>query len=167
MWIELKVSGLAVDPKTNMPVVLLKDSEQKYFLPIWIGIFEASAIATELEGIQTHRPMTHDLIRNVLEKLDATLKAIQIYEVKENTFLANLVVVKSGGEEVQVDARPSDAIALALRYKAPILGKEEVLESTARSPQGAKTIQPSKRSAEEWEELLKGLSEDAFGKYKM
>src|SRR3972149_3724613 len=123
MLIEVKVSGLTIDPLTNTPIVILKDLEEKKIIPIWIGLFEASAIATELEKIAFSRPMTHDLITEILRSLDATVTRIEISDLKNNTFFANIYLLQNG-RNFTVDARPSDAIAIALRSNAPIFVDE-------------------------------------------
>ncbi|MFH1017322.1 MAG: bifunctional nuclease family protein [Pseudomonadota bacterium] len=166
MLIEVKVAGLALDPNSNMPMVLLADPEKKKTLPIWIGIFEASAIATQLEGIRLARPMTHDLVRNVIETVGAKVLRVEIHDLKENTFYASLVVQGREGNELRVDARPSDAIAVALRFGAPILVESRLLDEAPKAPQ-AKDLKAGTKTVEEWAELLKNLSDEAFGKYKM
>ena len=126
MWLEMKVKGLALDPLSNMPMIILRDEEEKRSLPIWVGLFEANAIALELEKIATPRPMTHDLIKNILESLDAKVAKVVVNDLKENTFFAT-IHLQVGDSEVTVDSRPSDAIALALRVAAPIFVEEEVV----------------------------------------
>ena len=126
MWLEMKVKGLALDPLSNMPIIILRDEEEKRSLPIWVGLFEANAIALELEKISTARPMTHDLIKNILEALDARVIKIEVNDLRENTFYA-VIHLKLGSTDVTVDSRPSDAIALALRVDAPIYVEEDVL----------------------------------------
>lgn len=125
--IEMKVEGLTLDPITNMPIIILKDGTGKRALPIWVGIFEANAIALEMEKISTPRPMTHDLIRNILEGLDATVNHICVSALKDNTFYA-VISVRIAGADVDIDSRPSDAIAVALRVNAPILVEPKVIE---------------------------------------
>src|SRR5512134_989008 len=117
MQIEMTIKGLMVDPITNMPIVILKDKEGDRVLPIWVGVHEANAIALQIENIATPRPMTHDLLRNVIHDLNASVQRIVVCDLKENTFYAQIHLV-TGGETVTVDSRPSDAIALALRTKA-------------------------------------------------
>lgn len=131
MWLEMKVKGVALDPMSNMPIIILRDEEEKRSLPIWVGIFEANAIALELEKIPTPRPMTHDLIKSVLDALDARVSKVVVNDLRENTFFA-LIHLMVGGAEVTVDSRPSDAIALALRVGAPIFVDDDVV-SRARS----------------------------------
>ncbi|HXG02089.1 MAG TPA: bifunctional nuclease family protein [Candidatus Binatia bacterium] len=126
MFVEMKVRGLALDPLSNMPIIILRDEEDKRSLPIWVGIFEANAIALELEKISTPRPMTHDLIKNILEAVEARVVKVAVTDLKENTFFA-VLHLQLAGAEYTVDSRPSDAIALALRVGAPIYVDEEVV----------------------------------------
>jgi bifunctional DNase/RNase len=166
MLVEVTVAGLAVDPKSNLPLVLLTDVEKQRTLPIWIGIFEASAIAARLEGIRLARPMTHDLVRNVVTGLNGTLLRVEIHALKENTFYSALVMRTAVGDEIRIDARPSDAIAVALRSGAPILVDEELLNQAPAIAQSG-NLKADPKSAEEWGEILNNLSDEAFGKYKM
>ena len=126
MWVEMKVKQLALDPLSNMPMIVLRDEEEKRSLPIWVGLAEANAIALELEKIPTARPMTHDLIRNILESVGARVSKVVVNDLKENTFYA-IIHLRLGANDLTVDSRPSDAIALALRVDAPIYVDEEVL----------------------------------------
>ncbi|MFQ5917642.1 MAG: bifunctional nuclease family protein, partial [Candidatus Binatia bacterium] len=128
--IEMAVAGLTLDPVTKTPIVLLKDSDNKLNLPIWIGLLEATAMATELEGIKMARPMTHDLLKNVLMEVGVSVNFVEITELKENTYYA-LVHLKLNGRELSIDSRPSDAIALALRSKSPIYVSKAVLEASS------------------------------------
>ena len=167
MMIEMKVSGLSIDPFTNMPFMVLKDDAEKYRLPIWIGLFEASAIATEMEKIKLSRPMTHDLICVILKNLQATLKNVEIYDLKDNTFFARLVVT-ANNQEIQIDSRPSDAIAVALRLQAPIMVDETVIEKSKKVDLATQNLSDKdKVSKEKWKEILEGLAPEDFGKYKM
>jgi bifunctional DNase/RNase len=162
MWVEMKVRGLALDPVSNMPIIILRDEEEKRSLPIWVGIFEANAIALELEKIATPRPMTHDLIKNVLEAVDAKVEKIVVTDLRENTFFA-LIHLRMGEEEVTVDSRPSDAIALALRAGAPIFVDDDVVRR-------AKTVETAPKEADDQEKLkewLENLKPEDFGRYKM
>jgi len=126
MFVEMKVRGLALDPLSNLPIIILRDDEEKRSLPIWVGLAEANAIALELEKIPTARPMTHDLIRNILESVGARVTKVVVNDLKENTFYA-VIHLRLGPNDLTVDSRPSDAIALALRVDAPIFVDEEVL----------------------------------------
>jgi bifunctional DNase/RNase len=155
------VKGLIVDPIANMPVVILRDAEEKSFLPIWIGVYEASAIALQLEGVTTPRPMTHDLLRNVLEKLGAEVVRVTVTDLVDNTFLA-IILLRLDGREILLDSRPSDAIALALRAGAPLFVEESVLEKSQASSE--------KEDAQNAERLRKWLEEvdpDTLSKYRM
>ena len=161
MQIEMTIKGLMVDPITNMPIVILRDKEGDRVLPIWVGIFEANAIALQIENITTPRPMTHDLLRNVIHDLRASVQKIVVCDLQENTFYA-LIYLTLNGETVAIDARPSDAIALALRTRAPIFVEEGVIDH-------AKTVDFSadKTDADRLHKWLESLDPDELGKYKM
>src|SRR3981189_1840395 len=161
MQIEMSIKGLMVDPVTNMPIVILRDSEGQKVLPIWVGMFEANAIALQIENISTPRPTTHDLLRNVIEDLKASVLKVVVCDLQENTFYA-LIYLSLGAETVAVDARPSDAIALALRSRAPIFVEDTVIEH-------AKTVHfsPEKADADRLQKWLESLDPDDLGKYKM
>ena len=161
MFQEMKVSGLTVDPYTNTPIVLLKDLEEKEVVPIWIGFFEASAIATQLEKVQLSRPMTHDLMKNLLDNLGIMVIKIEVSDLRENTFYA-IIHLDMDGKHFAIDARPSDAIALALRTNASIYVHEEVIEKSRKID-----LRQHKEGEETLDELLEGLSSKDFGKYKM
>ena len=136
MWLEMKVKGLALDPLSNMPIIILRDEEEKRSLPIWVGLFEANAIALELEKIPTPRPMTHDLIKNILESIDARVVKVEVNDLRENTFFA-VIHLQLGSAEIAVDSRPSDAIALAIRAKAPVFAEDRVFDKAERLPSGS------------------------------
>jgi hypothetical protein len=161
MQIEMTIKGLMVDPVTNMPIVVLRDVKGERILPIWVGIFEANAIALQIENVTTPRPMTHDLLRNVIHDLKGTVERIVVSDLKDNTFYA-IIYLRVGGEIVAVDSRPSDAIALALRARAPIFVEESVIES-ARSVEAT----PEKGDAERLQKWLESLDPEDLGKYKM
>ncbi len=161
MLIEMTIKGLLVDPITNMPIVVLKDKEGERVLPIWVGIFEANAIALQIENVATPRPMTHDLLRNIIANLDGEVNRVVVSDLKENTFFASIhLTVK--GEHVVVDARPSDAIALALRTRAPILVEEAVVDN-------AKTVDFAFEAvdSDRLQQWLESLDPEEMGKYKM
>ena len=160
MQIEMSIKGLMVDPVTNMPIVILRDQAGQKVLPIWVGMFEANAIALQIENISTPRPMTHDLLRNVIEDLKATVLKVVVCDLQDNTFYA-LIYLSLGGDTVAIDARPSDAIALALRTRAPIFVEEAVIEN-------AKTVDfsPEKNDADRLHKWLESLDPDDLG-YKM
>jgi bifunctional DNase/RNase len=161
MQIEMVIKGLMVDPVTNMPIIILRDKEGDRVLPIWVGIFEANAIALQIENVTTPRPMTHDLLRNVIQDLHGAVQKIVVSDLKENTFYA-LIYMKVNGESMAVDARPSDAIALALRTQAPIFVEDYVIDH-------AKTIDfaPEKNDSERLQRWLESLDPEELGKYKM
>ena len=157
----MTVKGLIIDPITNMPIVILRDKDGQRVLPIWVGGFEANAIAVQLENIATPRPMTHDLLKNVIHDLKADIQKIVVSDLKENTFYA-LIYLKVNGEAVAVDARPSDAIALALRSRAPIFVEDKVIDH-ARSAD----LAPEKEDSERLQKWLENLDPDELGKYQM
>ena len=161
MQIEMTIKGLMVDPITNMPIVILRDKEGNRVLPIWVGIFEANAIALQIENIATPRPMTHDLLRNVIHDLKAEVLKIVVCDLQENTFYA-LIYLELNGGTVAIDARPSDAIALALRTRAPIFVEDTVIDN-------AKTVDftTEKADSDRLHKWLESLDPDDLGKYKM
>jgi bifunctional DNase/RNase len=149
-----------VDPITNSPIVILRDKDGQKVLPIWVGIFEANAIALQIENVSTPRPMTHDLLRNVIQDLRASVQKVVVCDLQENTFYA-LIYLALNGDTVAIDARPSDAIALALRTRAPIFVEDTVLDN-------AKTVDsaPEKADADRLHKWLESLDPDDF-EYKM
>ena len=161
MLIEMTIKGLMVDPITNMPIVVLKDKDGERVLPIWVGVFEANAIALQIENVATPRPMTHDLLRNVIVDLDGAVDRVVVSDLQESTFFA-IIHLTVKGEHLVVDARPSDAIALALRTRAPILVDETVIDN-------AKTVDFASESvdSERLQQWLESLDPDEMGKYKM
>jgi bifunctional DNase/RNase len=161
MQIEMTIKGLMVDPITNMPIIILRDGDGQRVLPIWVGIFEANAIALQMENISTPRPMTHDLLRNVIEDLSGRVARIVVSDLRDNTFYA-LIYVEVGSDTVAIDARPSDAIALALRAQAPIFVEESVIDS-------AKGVDFStdKADSDRLQKWLESLDPEELGKYKM
>ena len=161
MEVEMKIRGLMMDPVTNMPIVILRDTSGDTVLPIWVGIFEANAIALEIEKVTTPRPMTHDLVKNVLFGLDATLRKVVVSELKDDTFYA-VVWVEKDGELISIDSRPSDALALALRLDCPIYVEEQVLKSS----KSTQTVS-DKNVNEELKRWLEGLNDEDLGRYKM
>jgi bifunctional DNase/RNase len=161
MEIEMKIRGLMLDPVTNMPIVVLKEAEGASILPIWVGSYEANAIAIEIEKVQTPRPMTHDLIKNILVGIRATLQRVVVSELKDDTFYA-IVWLNMDGRLISVDSRPSDALALALRMDSPIYVEEEVLKTSK-----AAMLTSDKFKDENLRRWLENLSEEDLGKYKM
>ena len=167
-FIEVTVTGLTIDPFTNMPIIILKDREEKNALPIWIGLIEASAIATVLEKIELSRPMTHDLLRSILEALQAKVRRVEVHDLQENTFFARIFLEEPRGKELIIDSRPSDAIALALRTKAPIFVAKKVMAKSRKVDLSAANLDAdSEATKEKWSEILENFSPDDFGKYKM
>src|SRR5437667_6982799 len=144
--IEMTIKGLMVDPVTNVPIILLRDSEGQKVLPIWVGIFEANAIALQIENVTPPRPMTHDLLKNVINDLKGSVQKVVVSDLKDNTFYA-LIYLTVNGETVAVDARPSDAIALALRARCPIFVEQSVIEG-AESREG--TDKPDTDRLQKW-----------------
>ena len=164
MFVEMKVRGLALDPLSQMPIIILRDEEDKRSLPIWVGVFEANAIALELEKISPPRPMTHDLIKNILESLDAQVTKIVVSDLKENTFFA-VIHLRVAGTEITVDARPSDAIALALRVSAPIYVDEEVVRKAKTVEVGKESEELKADDPERLREWLENIKPEDFGKF--
>ena len=161
MLVEMTIKGLMVDPVTNAPIILLRDAEGQKVLPIWVGIFEANAIALQIENVTPPRPMTHDLLRNVITDLKAAVQKVVVCDLKENTFYA-LIYLEVNGGSVAVDARPSDAIALALRARCPIFVEDSVIEGAEnRDPTADK---PDMDRLQKW---LESLDPNELGKYKM
>jgi bifunctional DNase/RNase len=160
MQIEMSIKGLMVDPISNMPIVILRDKEGTRTLPIWVGMFEANAIALQIENIATPRPMTHDLLRNVIHDLKANVDKVVVCDLQDGTFYA-LIYLRVNGESLAIDSRPSDAIALALRTRAPIFVEETVIDS-------AKTVDVAtdKSDADRLQKYLESLDPDDLG-YKM
>lgn len=166
MLIEMKVAGITIDPITSTPIVILKDMDEKKAIPIWIGLFEASAIATQLEKVSFSRPMTHDLIAEILKVMNVEVLRIEINELKNNTFFAGIHILRDG-ETTIIDARPSDAIAVALRTDAPIFVEEKVIELSRNVDFSVKSTDLEKLKEDKLIEFLDNLSPDDFGKYKM
>jgi hypothetical protein len=160
MDVEVRIRGLMMDPSTNMPIVVLKDVSSDTVMPIWVGIFEANAILIEIEKVSAPRPMTHDLTRDLIRHLNGRLERVVINELKDDTFFASLWL-RQGGESVMVDARPSDAIALALRSDCPIYVSEQVMQSAKVGKSG----QPD--GPEQLRGWLEGLNDEDLGRYKM
>jgi uncharacterized protein len=162
MDIEVRIRGVMMDPATNMPIVVLKDVASESVMPIWVGIFEANAIAIEIEKMASPRPMTHDLARNLIQSLNASLDRVVITELRDNTFLA-VLWIKHENELITVDARPSDAIAMAMRADCPIFVAEEVMQAAKLN-----TTDPAEGpTAEQLRNWLEGLNDEDLGRYKM
>jgi len=157
----MKIRGLMMDPVTNMPIVVLKDPSSDAVLPIWVGIYEANAIALEIEKVATPRPMTHDLIKNVLTGLEARVHKVVVTELRDDTFFA-VIWMERDGQVISIDSRPSDALAIAMRLDCPIYVDDEVLKSSKL----AATIS-DRASNEELRKLLENMNDEDFGRYKM
>ena len=161
MEVEMKIRGLIMDPVTNMPIVILRESDSEAVLPIWVGVYEANAIALEIEKVSTPRPMTHDLLKNLLIGLETTVRKVVVTELKDDTFYA-VIWLDHGGEIISIDSRPSDALALALRVDCPIYVEEEVLKSSKLA-----TAASDRVSSDDLRRWLENLGEDDLGRYKM
>jgi bifunctional DNase/RNase len=162
MDVEVRIRGLTLDPATSMPIIVLKDVASETVMPIWVGIFEANAIAIEIEKVAVPRPMTHDLTRNLMRHLNARLERVVISELNDDTFFATLWL-RQGDEPLAIDARPSDAIALALRADCPIYVTEEVMQAAKLNTTGPAEGQ----AAEQLRGWLEGLNDEDMGRYKM
>ena len=161
MEVEMRIRGLLVDPVNNTPIVILKDANSDTVLPIWVGVFEASAIQMEIEKVSTPRPMTHDLIKNVLSGLDAHVHKVVVTELKDDTFYA-VIWMERDGRIISVDSRPSDALALALRVDCPIFVDEEVLKTSKKAQTATDPL-----TSEDLRKWLEGLGDEDLGNYKM
>jgi uncharacterized protein len=161
MEVEMKIRGLMMDPATNMPIVILKDASGPTVLPIWVGIYEANAIALEIEKVSTPRPMTHDLIKNLLVGLEALVRKVVVSELKDDTFYA-VIWLEREGQMISIDSRPSDALALALRVDCPIFVDDEVLKNSKVAGTTADKFQ-----SEELRRWLENLGDEDMGRYKM
>ena len=161
MQIEMTIKSLMFDPVTNLPIIILRDKDGHHLLPIWMGVFEANAIAQQIENVTNPRPTTHDLLKNVIEDLNADIKKIVVHDLKNNTFYAFLYL-EVNGDVVAIDARPSDAIALALRASAPIFIDKKVIEAAKKVD-----LVPDKNDSEQLQQWLANLTPEEFGKYKM
>ncbi len=161
MELEVKIRGLMMDPATNQPVVVLKELQGSGVLPIWVGVYEAQAIALEIEKVQTARPMTHDLLKNMLTGLNVHVQKVVVSDLKDDTFYA-LIWMEREGETMSMDSRPSDALALALRLDCPIYVEDQVLKSSKIT-----SVVSEKSSNEELRKWLENLSDEDLGRYKM
>jgi bifunctional DNase/RNase len=162
MEVEMKIRGLMMDPVTNMPIVILKDATSSDVLPIWVGIYEANAIALEIEKVSTPRPMTHDLIKTLLTGLDAGIRKVVVSELRDDTFYA-VIWIEKNGSLISIDSRPSDALALALRLDCPIFVDDSVLKSSKKANAVASKI----NTDQELRRLLENLNDEDLGRYKM
>jgi len=158
----MEVVGITIDPATQAPIVILRDPESRNILPIWIGILEANAIAVGLEKVKSPRPMTHDLFKNILDQTGIRLLKVEVVDIKDNTYYA-VIHLDAGGKPLAIDSRPSDAIAIAIRFGAPIFVHDSVLEKATRGEAGTGTA----RDKDKWTELLEKMDPEDFSKYKM
>ena len=170
-FILMMVGGITLDPSTKMPIVILKDPDNKLNLPIWIGPLEATAMATELEGIKPGRPMTHDLLRNLISEFGATVESAEVTELRDNTYFARIIMRTREGKALAMDSRPSDAIAIALRTKSPIYVAKKVLEASSLIQEAQGEPEGTDQnlagvSRDKWAEILERMSPEDF-KYKM
>ena len=161
MEVEMKIRGLMMDPVTNMPIVILKDVNGTSVLPIWVGIYEANAIALEIEKVATPRPMTHDLLKNLLVGLETRVHKVVVSDLRDDTFYA-LIWLERDGQAISIDSRPSDALALALRVDCPIYVEDEVLKNSKVSG-----LASDKVNNEELRKWLENLNDEDIGRYKM
>ncbi|OQY50391.1 MAG: hypothetical protein B6240_01750 [Desulfobacteraceae bacterium 4572_87] len=165
MYTPMSISGLTVDPITNSPIVILREIDGDATLPIWIGLLEATAIASELEGIKFSRPMTHDLLKNMMDMVHIRVTRIEICDLRDNTYYAR-INFDFNGKKMSIDARPSDAIALSLRLDAPIFVSEDVINRSTQIDLKSEA-QDKTEKGKKWQEILENLDPDDFGKYKM
>ncbi|PYV55571.1 MAG: hypothetical protein DMG90_05205 [Acidobacteria bacterium] len=161
MEIEMKIRGLMMDPVTQMPIVVLKETNSDTVLPIWVGVYEANAIALEIEKVNPPRPMTHDLLKNLLVGLETQVHKVVVTELKEDTFYA-VIWLQRNGQIISIDSRPSDALALALRMDCPIFVDEEVLKNSKLVANMSDRV-----TSEELRKWLEGLNDEDLGRYKM
>lgn len=169
MEVEMKIRGLMVDPSTNSPIVVLKDVVGDTVLPIWVGVYEANAIALEIEKVTTPRPMTHDLMKNLIIGLDTRVHKVVVSELRDDTFFA-VIWMERDGKIISIDSRPSDALALALRLDCPIFVDEEVLKTSKMSTTASQTASSAGMegiSSEDLRKWLEGLGDEDLGRYKM
>jgi bifunctional DNase/RNase len=170
-FLLMVVAGVALDPSTKLPIVMLKDPDNKLNLPIWVGPLEATSMATELEGVKPVRPMTHDLIRNMLAEFGSTVECVEVTDLRENTYFAQILIKTREGKAIAIDSRPSDALALALRTKSPIYVAKKVLEASGDPESVEQQTQQTEQnlagvSRDKWSEILERMSPEDF-KYKM
>ena len=162
----MTISKLTMDPITNSPIVILKEVDGEKTLPIWIGLMEATAIASKMEKIDFDRPMTHDLLKNILDMVDVKVDRIEICDLKNNVYYA-LIHIDHNGNRIQVDARPSDALALSLRVNAPVFVSEEVIDKSRHIDLMSAEPEIKTEEGKKWQEILENLNPEDFGKYKM
>ena len=162
---KVSIAGLTMDPASNTPIIILKSEENEQAIPIWIGLLEATSIASALQHIKYERPMTHDLFKNFTELLDISVDKVEVCDLRENTFYARIYFV-SEKSNFDMDARPSDAIALALRYDAPIFVEDSVMKKS-KMPDGEMEVMDTSEEGKKWADYLENLSPEDFGKFKV
>jgi bifunctional DNase/RNase len=162
---KVSIAGLTMDPASNTPIIILKSDDDEQAVPIWIGLLEATSIASALQNIKYDRPMTHDLLKNFADTLEISIVKVEVCDLKDNTFYARIYFV-SKDQSFDIDARPSDAIALALRFKAPIYVEDSVMQKSKLSDADAEVADTSE-AGKKWADYLANLSPDDFGKYKV
>jgi uncharacterized protein len=162
---KVSIAGLTMDPASNTPIIILKSEKNNQALPIWIGLLEATSIASALQNIKYERPMTHDLFKNFTELLDISISKIEVCDLKDNTFYAKIYFISKGGN-FEMDARPSDAIALALRFDAPIFVADEIMQKS-KMGDGEAEILDTSEEGKKWADYLESLSPEDFGKFKI
>jgi bifunctional DNase/RNase len=162
---KVSIAGLTMDPASNTPIIILKSDDDEQAVPIWIGLLEATSIASALQNIKYDRPMTHDLLKNFADNLQISIVKVEVCDLKDNTFYARIYFV-SKDQSFDIDARPSDAIALALRFKAPIYVEDSVMQKSKISDGEAEVVDTSEEG-KKWADYLANLSSDDFGKYKV
>ena len=162
---KVSIAGLTMDPASNTPIIILKSEDDEQAVPIWIGLLEATSIASALQNIEYERPMTHDLLKNFADTLQISIVKVEVCDLKDNTFYARIYFV-SKDQSFDIDARPSDAIALALRFKAPIYVEDSVMQKSKISDGEAEVVDTSEEG-KKWADYLANLSSDDFGKYKV
>ena len=162
---KVSIAGLTMDPASNTPIIILKSEDDEQAVPIWIGLLEATSIASALQNIEYERPMTHDLLKNFADTLQISIVKVEVCDLKDNTFYARIYFV-SKDQSFDIDARPSDAIALALRFKAPIYVEDSVMQKSKISD-GETEVADTSEEGKKWADYLANLSSDDFGKYKV
>jgi bifunctional DNase/RNase len=162
---KVSIAGLTMDPTSNTPIIILKSEDNEQAIPIWIGLLEATSIASALQNVKFDRPMTHDLFKNFTDRLDISIAKVEVCDLRDSTFFARIYFSSQDGS-FDMDARPSDAIALALRFKAPIYVDDKVMEKSKMSQADVEVLDESEEG-KKWAEYLENLSPDDFGKYKV
>ncbi len=166
MLLKVSISGMTMDPTTNTPIIILKADDSGQILPIWIGLLEATSIASALQEIEFDRPMTHDLFKNFVQMLDMTVSKVEICDLKENTFYARIHFL-APEKTFSIDARPSDAIAISLRFDCPIFVEERVIAMSRKDNNAEAEVLDESEEGRKWADYLKNLSPEDFGKYKV